>query len=257
MRPQPYRRLVVVGCSLLAVALAVGSSSRIAWGAPRDTVTANHPAEATAAFDGQGASAAPTARFVCNQVTAMTLTREWYEAGFEQSPGLADDRWQLKARQSGYLTEWSNPTSAFWNQAVQSPCANGSASPDRVVLTVLSWRPPCCTTQAQWEAQVTSAVTTLQAKYAGLKRIDLMTVIRSPGNAPCPAPPVTDEYVAMPRELDDALAGVAAKFPGLVFVAPKFEAPSCAAFVGGGPHLTREGNAEVAKAIAAHFAKLQ
>ena len=42
----------------------------------------------------------------------------------------------------------------------------------------------------------------------------------------------------------------------LVFVAPKFEAPSCAAFVGGGPHLTPTGNAEVAKAIAVHFAKL-
>src|SRR5436190_15629011 len=56
-----------------------------------------------------GASAAP--QFVCNQVTAMTLTREWYQAGFEQSPGIADDRWQMKARQSGYITEWSNPNS--------------------------------------------------------------------------------------------------------------------------------------------------
>ena len=138
----------------------------------------------------QGVSAPAAPAFVCNQVTAMTLTREWYEAGFEQSPGIVDDRWQLKARQSGYITAWSNPESDFWNHPVQSPCANGSASPDRVVLTVLSWRPACCTTQAQWEAQVTTAVTTLKAKYAGLKRIDLMTVVRSPGNRRCPLPPV-------------------------------------------------------------------
>jgi hypothetical protein len=170
---------------------------------------------------------------------------------------MVDGRWQLKARQSGYITEWSNPDSDFWNQPVQSPCANGSASPDHVVLTILSWRPACCTTQAEWEAQVTRAVTTLQARYPGVKRIDLMTVIRSPGNRPCPAPPVPGEYVAMPQELDDGLAAVASRFPGLVFVAPRFEAPSCEAFQGGGPHLTATGNADVARAIAAHFVKLQ
>ena len=72
-----------------------------------------------------------------------------------------------------------------------------------------------------------------------------------------PAPPATDEYIAMPQEFDAALAAVAAKFPGLVFVGPKTEAPSCAAFDGGGPHLTNEGNAAVAKAIGAYFVKHQ
>jgi hypothetical protein len=61
----------------------------------------------------------------------------------------------------------------------------------------------------------------------------------------------------MPQEFDAALAAVAAKFRGLVFVGPKIESPSCAAFVGGGPHLTKEGNAEVAKAIAAYFVNHQ
>ena len=113
-------------------------------------------------------SAAAQGQFVCNEVIGLTLTREWYQAGFEQAPGIADDRWQLKARQSGYITEWSNPNSGFWNQQPQSPCANGSASPDHVVLTVLSWRPPCCATQAEWEAQVGKAVTALRSKYAGV-----------------------------------------------------------------------------------------
>jgi hypothetical protein len=75
------------------------------------------------------AQAAGAPQFVCNQVTGLTLTREWYQAGFEQAPGIADDRWQLKARQSGYITEWSNPNSDFWNHQPQSPCANGSAFP--------------------------------------------------------------------------------------------------------------------------------
>ena len=198
-------------------------------------------------------SAAAQGQFVCNEVIGLTLTREWYQAGFEQAPGIADDRWQLKARQSGYITEWSNPNSGFWNQQPQSPCANGSASPDHVVLTVLSWRPPCCATQAEWEAQVGKAVTALRSKYAGVKRIDLMTVIRGPRNQRCPAPPATER---IHRDASRVRRG-AAKFPGLVFVGPKTEAPSCAAFDGGGPHLTNEGNAAVANAIGAYFVKHQ
>jgi hypothetical protein len=237
MRISLPRNLVVAGCLVLSSGFASPAAAQAARGA--------------------GQSAAGGAQFVCNQVTAFTITREWYLAGFEKSAGIADDRWQLKARQSGYITEWSNPNSDFWNQQIESPCANGSASPDHVVLTVLSWTPPCCTTQAEWEAQISKAVANFQSKYAGLKRLDLMTVARGPGNQGCPAPPARGEYIAMPQELDNALAGVAAKFPGLVFVGPKIEAPSCAAFTGGGPHLTPEGNAAVAKAIAAYFVNHQ
>jgi hypothetical protein len=251
----PDRRLVVAGCSLLLA--VVGSAWSMASSAGTNAVRGAIAVERPGAFEQGAAGATSPAKFVCSQVTAMTLTREWYEAGFEQAPGIADDRWQLKARQNGYITEWSNPNSSFWNAPIQSACANGSAAPDHVVITILSWRPPCCATQAQWEAQVGSAVTTLQGKYPGLKRIDLMTVVRSPANQPCPAPPAAGEYVAMPRELDDALAAVASRFPGQVFVGPKVEAPSCAAFQGGGPHLTPAGNAEIAKAIAAYFVNWQ
>ncbi len=169
----------------------------------------------------------------------------------------ANDRWQLKAREHGYITEWSNPSSDFWNEPIESPCAQGSTSPDHVVLTVLSWVPACCTTQTQWVAQVTGAINTLKSKYPGLKRIDLMTVIRGPNNMLCPTPPAAGETIVIPPELDGALAAAASQFPNFVFVAPKFEAGSCAAFSGGGPHLTSTGNTGVAKTIAAYFATVQ
>ena len=198
--------------------------------------------------------AAPTG-FVCNQVTAMTLTREWYEAGFETF--VDPTRWQLKAREHGYITEWSNPNSDFWNEMIESPCAQGSASPDHVVLTVLSWAPPCCSTVAEWQTQITAAIDTLRAKYPTLRRIDLMTVIRGPGNQLCPLPPAAGETIVIPPMLDDALAAAASAFSGLVYVAPKFEAPNCAAFSGGGPHLTSAGNTAVAATIGAAFAAIQ
>ena len=214
----------------------------------------------TGALDGSAgvtdAGGLPTS-FVCNQVTAMTLTREWFEAGFQQSSGIIDARWQLKAREHGYITEWANPNSDFWNEPIESPCANGSTSPDHVVLTVLSWAPACCVTQPEWETQINQAIANLKAKYSGLKRIDLMTVIRGAGNMLCPTPPAVGETIVIPPELDAALAAAAAQFPNFVFVAPKFEAANCAAFSGGGPHLTTAGNTAVARMIASYFANLQ
>ena len=236
---------------------AAGQGGAVAQGGAGGGAGQGGSSAGVAGTAGSAGGGGGPATFTCNQITAMTLTREWFQAGFEADAGIVNARWQLKAREHGYITEWSNPNSDFWNQALDSACAAGSTNPDHVVLTVLSWNPACCTTQPQWEQQVEGAVTTLVAKYSALKRIDLMTVIRGPGNALCPTPPVANETIALPSELDAALAAVAAKHAGLVFVAPKFEAPNCAAFSGGGPHLTPAGNTAVAKDIAAHFDDLQ
>lgn len=248
---------------LLAIGLSACTSSG-AGGAPAAAggstgagsggVSGSVDAGGNGGTNGGADGAAPTG-FVCNQVTAMTLTREWYDAGFETF--VAANRWQLKAREHGYITEWSNPSSDFWNEPIESPCAQGATQPDHVVLTVLSWVPACCTTQEQWQTQITGAINTLTAKYPGLRRIDLMTVIRGPGNQLCPIAPAAGETIVIPPELDGALAAAATQFPNLVFVAPRFEAASCAAFSGGGPHLTVAGNTAVAAMIGAYFATIQ
>ena len=199
-----------------------------------------------------GGGDAAASGFVCNQVTAMTLTAEWYNAGFES--GVVDSRWQLKAMEHGYITEWANPDSTFWSAPVTSPCAQQTTSPDRIVLTVLSWT---ITTQADWDTQITDAIANLMTKYPAVRRIDLLTVIRGPNNMLCPTPPAAGETIAMPAELDAAIAAVAARSPGFVFAGPKFEAPNCAAFSGGGPHLTTAGNMNMAKMISAYFAAIQ
>jgi hypothetical protein len=204
-----------------------------------------------AAGGGAGAGGA-AGGFVCNQVTAMTLTAEWYNAGFEN--GVVDSHWQLKAMEHGYITEWANPNSTFWNAPVTSPCAQQTTSPDRIVLTVLSWT---ITAQSDWETQITAAIADLMMKYPAVRRIDLLTVIRGPNNMVCPTPPAAGETIAMPPALDAAIAAVASRNPGLVFAGPKFEAPNCAAFSGGGPHLTTAGNMNMAKMISAYFAPLQ
>ncbi len=206
----------------------------------------------TAGSSGAGGAATT---FVCNQAMPLTLTRQWFEAGFEQDPGIVNARWQLKAREHGYITEWANPTSDFWNETIESPCTSGSTNPDHVVLTVLSWT--CCTTQAEWETQIDAAITNLMARYSALKRIDLMTITRGPGNMACPMAPNVGQTDVVPPELDAALAATATKMPSFAFVAPKFEAPSCSIYTGGGPDVTPAGSATMAKMIAAYFVNLQ
>jgi hypothetical protein len=122
-----------------------------------------------------------------------------------------------------------------------------------VVLTVLSWT---ITAESEWQSLTEMAVANLRAKYPALKRVDLMTVIRGPGNMAC-GTPAAGETIVMPPELDAALAAVAAENPGFVFVTPKFEAPNCAAFSGGGPHLTTAGDMTMAATISAYFAGVQ
>ena len=212
----------------------------------------------TAGAAGLAGVGGTAAGFVCNQVLGFTITSEWYNQGFER--GVTDSRWQIKFREHGYITEWANPASLFWgNDAangapISSPCAQNSLSPDHVVLNVLSWT---ITAQQEWVTDITAAVNTLKVKYPGLKRIDLMTVIRGTGNMLCPTPPAVGETIVMAPELDAAMVAVAAQFPNFVFVAPKFEAPSCAVFSGGGPHLTVAGNMTMASMLSAYFATTQ
>jgi hypothetical protein len=208
--------------------------------------------EAGAAGSGAGSGgAAPQGAFTCSEVLGLTLTKEWYVAGFEQ--GVVDGKWQLKAAQSAYVDEWAKSDSPFWATPVVSPCEVGSTAPDHVVFAVLSWT---IMTQADWEKAIGGAVTSIKSKYPGVARIELMTIVRGPGNAACGDPNVYAENTHIPAALDAALAKVAAGSPALVHVAPQFSVDSCADFKGTGPHLTDAGNAKLAAKIATAFASV-
>lgn len=201
---------------------------------------------------GTGGAGGGSGPFVCNQVTGGKLTEEWFIAGFEKAVDNA--RWQVKWREDGYVQEWANPQSAFWNAPVDSACSSGTTSPDRVVFGAVTWK---YKTQAEFRTALTQAVSTFKAKYPNLRRIDMVTQIRGPNNMNCPTPPIAGEPIAVPAIQDAAMDEVAAAFPGFVFVGPKVEAKACSDFVGGGPHLTAAGNMANVGPLAAYFAAAQ
>ncbi len=187
--------------------------------------------------------AAPSGSFACTQVMGVSVTGDWFGAGFENG---IDARWQALWRKHAFINEWADPASELWSLPLTSPCTEKAQDPDRVIFTGVNWE---YKTRAEWEKSFDAVVANLRARYPGVKRIELLTMLRAPKNQSCGSfMTVVEPYV------DEAVEAVAARSPGLVFVAPKVEAQSCAVFTKGGPHYTPEGMAEVARLYRAALA---
>ena len=201
--------------------------------------------DVASAADGKDAAAGQ--QFVCNQVMGVSVTGEWYAGGFEAA--VDDGRWQAMTLSHAYVELWSDPTNTVWATPLASPCTSDSGDPDRVLFVGCNWT---YTTTAEWQSAFTAVVANLKAKYPNLKRIELLTMLRAPGNQLC-AEAVNNETIVQPF-IDEAIANVVAANPGLVTAAPKFQAPNCDVFVLGGPHLTPDGQAAVAKVYSDYYA---
>jgi hypothetical protein len=195
---------------------------------------------------GAGAPAAPDPEFACTLVIGINATEEWYSKGFE---ALVDDtRWELIKVHSGFVTVWADPAARAWSTPATSPCATNAGSPDRVIFVGLQFD---FTTVEQWLPPLRAVVKNLQAKYPGVRRIELGTFVRAPGNAACPQAPPKRSTIA-PAE-DAAIEVVAKENPGLVTIAPRFEAVACDEFSNNPPHPSAEGGAAWARRIAEHY----
>ena len=155
-------------------------------------------------------------------------------------------KWELVRVHSGFVDLWANPSSAFWNTNPTSPCA--SKTPDRVIFVGLRFE---WTSTEQWTTALTGVVKNIKDKFPGVKRIELATFVRAPGNKPCPQRAA--EQSTIHPSADEAIAKVVATDPVLLRASPKFEAPSCSDFSGNPPHFTAAGGKKVAMIIAQHY----
>ena len=146
----------------------------------------------------------------------------------------------MRWRSHAFLELWADPASDLWALPAQSPCAQRSEDPDRVIFTAVNWE---YKTRREWTDRLEALVTTLRAKRPGARRIELMTMLRGPGNKSC-----GDDKTVVQPYVDEAIADVVRRHPSLVAAAPQVELPTCDAFAKGGPHYTDAGMAAVADA---------
>jgi rhamnogalacturonyl hydrolase YesR len=186
--------------------------------------------------------------YTCNEIIGGSLAGQWYAAGFENI--VDDSRWQIIPKSEAYTNVWADPTNAFWSTAPTSPCTKGSDNPDRIIFIAFNW---VYTNAVQFQFDLENIILNIQAKYSNVKRIDLMTMIRSPDNQTCGQ--ATGEDVVAPF-VDEAIANVvAAPHTVQVTAAPKFYVPDCSAFdPKTTPHFTADGNTAMAQIIGSYYA---
>jgi hypothetical protein len=195
------------------------------------------PLAAESGDEGGGPSTPVPGTFICTQIIGVSVTGDWFGAGFED--GIDGSRWQALWRSHAFLDLWADADSDLWSMKPQSPCAQRSDDPDRVIFTGVQWE---YKTREAWQEKLSAVVGVIRQKYPGVRRIDLLTMLRGPANHTCG----NDMTVVHPF-VDEAVAAVAASFPGLVFAGPKVETSSCDVFTKGGPHFTGAGMAAAAR----------
>ena len=178
--------------------------------------------------------------FLCTEVIGLTITAEWYSAGFEER--VDDGRFQARTRPHTFVDQWADAAHEAWSEPVTSPCLEHADAPDRVVLFAANWK---LASQAEWEQVLTAFVATARQRYPAARDIELFTVLRGPHNQSCGDP----KSVVDPM-IDAAIARVAERAPELVHGGPQLEASDCSVFEKGGPHFSEGGRKLVAQQLA-------
>jgi hypothetical protein len=195
----------------------------------------------------QVAAPSPGKDFVCNQVIGLRATEQWYAAGFEDD-GVDGAHWQAKTQLGAYIEKWADPANAVWDQPLTSPCTTGADNPDRVIFVAFS---PPTMTEPQWEDLLTKDLATIRAKYSAVKEIDVMSMVRSPGNQPCPGN--TDPLVMIYPYIDQAIAAAVERAGPIARVGPQIALASCDDFSLNDTDFTPAAAAAVARQMAAAF----
>jgi len=189
-------------------------------------------------------------------VIGNSTTQQWFDSGFLTSAGIDPTRWELIWVAHHYLDSWANPADAGWGTALDMghACASGSTRPDRVIFTV-TYSPPY-PTEATYQTDLTAIVNNIQARYATVKRIEIMTLIRAPGNSATACSSKANNEQSIPPAEDDAIAAVGAdpSFAGLVFPLPPAYVTSCSDFLTDEPQYTTTGATDIAQVYAAYYA---
>jgi hypothetical protein len=193
---------------------------------------------------GREAGSAEPHDFVCNELVGLWVASQWW-GSFEK--GVDTARWQFTFQHHGYLELFADPASQFWNNAVSSKCTTMSGTPDRVIFLPFSLT---LKTLDDWHTQLTKVVETIKGKFPGVKRIELMTTLRSPDNMLCPND--MDPGTIVAPYVDQAIQAVADESGGLVGVGPKIALPDCKWWAGG-TDLTGAGNTGAGQLLSQYY----
>jgi hypothetical protein len=194
--------------------------------------------------------------FVCNLIIGNSTTQQWFDGGFLTYAGIDATHWEMFWVAHHYIDSWANPADAGWTTPLDMghACASDSTTPDRVIF-IVTFAPPY-PPEATYQTDLTSIVNNIKAKYPSVKRVELMTLIRAPGNSSTACSSQANNEQSIPPAEDAGIAAVAADptFAGLVVALPPAYVTSCSDFMADAPQYTATGATDIAGVYGAYYA---
>ena len=208
------------------------------------------------AGSGTGGAGGGTSASTCNLVIGNSTTQQWFDGGFLTYPQIDATRWELFWVAHHYIDSWANPADSGWSTPFDSghQCSRNATNPDRVIF-IVTYAPPY-PSEATYQTYITAIVNNIKSKYPGVRRIEITTLVRSPGNSETACSSKANNEQSIPAAEDQAIAAVAADsaFAGLVFALPPFYVKSCSDFQTDAPQYTTAGAADIAQVYGAYYA---
>ncbi len=120
--------------------------------------------------------------FDCSELLGFSQTGQWARTP-EFLSRIDDARWQTRIAPSKHLIAIADPNDSIWTMQPQSPCANGSLSPDRMILTAtLNY---FATSDVDVVARLRAAIVTIRQQRPNARAIALQPVVGGPDDALC------------------------------------------------------------------------
>ena len=188
-------------------------------------------------------------RFQCTQVIGFSQTNQWFSGSPDFEEVVNDGRWQLLWKGGSSIDLWADPEFAGWSQALVSPCARRSGSPDRVVLTISGDRQ---LNPEVWAAQIQEAIYTVEEFYPRIRQIVLQPVVGGPDDSLCRRNRTPVRATVNHPVIDEAIQQVVG---GKVVAGFSPEVMDCSDYRDVKGHLSNPAIPAVARAIAAHYAQ--
>jgi hypothetical protein len=122
--------------------------------------------------------------FTCTELLGFSQTGQWSSTP-EFLSQIDDPRWQARIAASKNLVAIADPNDSIWTMQPQSPCASGSASPDRIVLTAtLNY---FASSDADVVQRLRAAIVTIRQQRPSARTLVLQPVVGGPNDGLCGA----------------------------------------------------------------------
>jgi hypothetical protein len=205
---------------------------------------------------------AQTPQYTCTQVLGYSQTAQWYLGGDQNGAtaafelAVSDDHWQVQACGGAGVQRWADPEFSCWTSQIRSPCANGTDTPERFLISISDGGLPDDDVQ-RWADAIQGTIDALRINHPQVQSIILQPVVGVPNDGPCwrdgDGPPA--QQVRATRNHPTIDQAIAQLVGGDVIAGMSPEVRECTDYTDGVGHFIFEAEAAIGAIIGQFYAE--